>query len=160
MKEVASIWAKYGVDVRASNACDAGEDGAVRIDVELADETTPGRPPHALGWIPFVGEVPQPAIVMYPYAIDALVADAAQISDRSAREWPTGMRDGVVARVFGRALAHEIGHFLLRSRQHSASGLMRARQPPFNLMFPERQLFLLSPEEVARLAAIATTSHQ
>jgi hypothetical protein len=31
------------------------------------------------------------------------------------------------ARVLGDAIAHELGHVLLRSGQHSGSGLMRAR---------------------------------
>ena len=48
--------------------------------------------------------------------------------ERTEREWPTILRHVVLGRVLGRALAHEIGHFLLRSRGHSQIGLMRANQ--------------------------------
>lgn len=71
--------------------------------------------------------------------------------ERSEREWPTILRQVVLGRVLGRALAHEIGHFLLRSRGHSQIGLMRANQSIADLAAPERFRFNLSPDEVARL---------
>ena len=40
MAEVASIWAAYGVDIRASSENDEGRDGAVRLAVVLACSVT------------------------------------------------------------------------------------------------------------------------
>jgi len=51
--------------------------------------------------------------------------------------------------VLGRALAHELGHFLLRSRTHSPKGLMRPSQALPDLVSPDRRPFTLSAGEVA-----------
>ena len=38
---------------------------------------------------------------------------------------PPGEVDVLLGRVLGRALAHELGHYLLRSGRHTRRGLMR-----------------------------------
>jgi hypothetical protein len=67
-----------------------------------------------------------------------------------------------MARVLGRAAAHELGHYLLASRQHSASGLMRTRFMSEQWVGDERTPFRLRPAEramlEARLRALACTS--
>ena len=68
---------------------------------------------------------------------------------------PSAFRDLVLGRALGRALAHEIGHFLLRSRVHSAAGLMRAIQPVSDLVAPDRHDFSLSPDQVTRLRHVS-----
>jgi hypothetical protein len=155
MAEVASIWAAYGVDVRASSENDEGRDGAVRLTVALAD----GRAKHlaagALGSIVFIDGVPRPAIVMYPKAIDALVSSAT-VAGLNDRQLTIDLRDLIVGRVFGRALAHEIGHYLLRSRNHSRAGLMRALQFAPALVGQDRQLFALSADQVTQLHSVMT----
>jgi hypothetical protein len=52
----------------------------------------------------------------------------------------------------GRVLAHEIGHFLLRSRNHSPGGLMRSEQMLPELTSLEWHGFLLSAEDAALLS--------
>jgi hypothetical protein len=155
MAEVASIWSAYGVDVRASSGNDEGRNGAVRLAVVLADS----RPKHlaagALGSILFVDGVPRPAIVMYPKTIDALVSSATVVGLHD-RQLTTEFRDVIVGRVFGRALAHEIGHYLLRSRNHSHEGLMRALQFTHDLVGQDRQHFALSADQVTRLHSVLT----
>lgn len=49
-------------------------------------------------------------------------------------------------------VAHEIGHFLLRSKIHSAGGLMRAQQTGTDVMSPDHRGFVLT-DEVGRLRA-------
>jgi hypothetical protein len=68
----------------------------------------------------------------------------------------TGFHDFIVGRVFGRALAHEIGHYLLRSRNHSVKGLMRALQFAPDLVGQDRQVFALSPDQVTQLHSVLT----
>jgi hypothetical protein len=68
----------------------------------------------------------------------------------------TGFRDFIVGRVFGRALAHEIGHYLLRSPNHSREGLMRALQFAPGLVGQDRQRFALSADQVTRLHSVLT----
>jgi hypothetical protein len=103
----------------------------------------------ALGSILFSDGSPEPAIKLYPAAASALITAVA--SSRRENTWPPGPRDRVLARVLGRALAHEIGHFLLRSKSHSTAGLMKAEQVGPDLMAPDHRGFVLSVDEVRRL---------
>ena len=148
IEEAADIWAAYGVDVRKPRPNDAEHDRAVGLAVTLA---TPERRKEtgALGSIVFSGDAPEPTIVLYPEAASALIA--AVTSSRRENSWPAAPRDRVLARVLGRALAHEIGHFLLRSKSHSTAGLMRAEQIGTDLMAPDHRGFALSADEVRRL---------
>jgi hypothetical protein len=148
IEEAAAIWASYGVDVRMTGPNDPEHDRAVRLALTLA---TPERrmATGALGSIAFSGDAPEPTIVLYPEAASALIATVA--SSRRENTWPGAPRDRVLARVLGRALAHEIGHFLLRSKSHSTAGLMRAEQIGTDLMAPDHRGFGLSADEVRRL---------
>jgi hypothetical protein len=157
MEEVTQIWGGYGVDVQRVNPNDAGRDDAVRLSVVLADRREPHVPFEALGSIQFYDDAPEPDIFMYPNAIGALVA-GAKLSDHPDAEWPTALKDFTHGRVLGRALAHEIGHFLLRSRQHSDVGLMRTRQSVYDLAGAGRQSFTLSASEMTRLLSVTSTS--
>jgi hypothetical protein len=56
--------------------------------------------------------------------------------------------------VIGRALAHEIGHYLLASRLHAKSGLMRAVLDNDDLVRPDAlYLFRLEDGDVRALRA-------
>jgi hypothetical protein len=153
MAEVAGIWAAYGVDVRASSENDGGRDGAVRLVVAFADDRAKHLAAGALGSIQFVDGVPRPAIVMYPEAIDALVSSAT-VAGLNERQLTIKLRDLIVGRVFGRALAHEIGHYLLRSRGHSDTGLMRPLQFTNELVGEDRRLFALSADQATQLRSV------
>jgi hypothetical protein len=100
--------------------------------------------------VPFFGGVPEPAIVMYPNAIVALVSTVT-LHGSHEHEWPNALHDLIVGRVLGRALAHEIGHVLLRSSGHAAEGLMRAQHLVPDLVAADRRRFVLSESEVMRL---------
>jgi hypothetical protein len=149
MKEVTRIWATYGVDVALLKARGRGRDGAVTLTVKIASGLDERMVSGTLGLIRFRDGVPDSEIVMYPDAVAALVATAQFGTDHISSL--SAFRDLILGRVLGRALAHEIGHFLLRSRIHSAAGLMRALQPVTALVAPDRRDFGLSPDEVIRL---------
>jgi hypothetical protein len=155
--EVAAIWKPYGVDVQAVALDDPGRDGAVRLDVVLSERPDRRMPYNALGSIAFIADSPQRVIVMYPRAVADLISQTA-VQGRSEAEWPRLFRDAVFGRVLGRALAHELGHYLLRSRDHAIAGLMRAAQPGLDLVSIDRQTFALTPTEAARLAGTVAVS--
>jgi hypothetical protein len=146
--EAADIWAPYDVDIRMSDANDGAHDGAVSLVVTLAPVNR-RKETGALGSIIFSGDAPEPLIKLYPEAASALIAAVA--SARRDNIWPAAPGDRVMARVLGRALAHEVGHFLLRSKSHSTAGLMRADQIGSDLMGPDHHGFALSVDEVRRL---------
>jgi hypothetical protein len=149
MKEVTRIWATYGVDVAALKAGSRHRDGAVTLSVTIAGGLNGQTGAGTLGLIHFSDDVPDSEIVMYPDAIVALVSTMRFGSFDVFS--PNAFRDLILGRALGRALAHEVGHFLLRSRVHSPAGLMRAFQPVAALVAPDRRDFGLSPDEVIRL---------
>jgi hypothetical protein len=157
MEEVTRIWAAYGVDIRRANPDDTRWDGALRLTVVLADY--PRVAGDVLASISFSDDSPRPTIVMYPTSIATLVSTTTLLG-RNASEWSIDFQELILGRVLGRALAHEIGHFLLRSRQHSEAGLMRAHPPVSDLVDPGRQHFVLSPDEVQQLLWVRTTFFQ
>jgi hypothetical protein len=156
IEEAADIWAAYGVRIRVPAATGDGSDGGVRLVVKF---TRPGErhtAPGALGSIVFDGDAPEPTIELYPAAASALIAAVA--FNRRESAWPAGPEDRVLARVLGRALAHEIGHFLLRSKTHSRDGLMKAEHIGSDLMAPGHHGFALSPDEICTLHAVLSAS--
>ncbi|MGH9145006.1 MAG: hypothetical protein ACRD2I_28035 [Vicinamibacterales bacterium] len=156
MEEITGVWALYGVDVFKASAGDAVPDGDVRLTVVMADH--PDRPMsrRALGSILFVDEEPQPEISMYRHAIDILVSNVRLVGSTD-QQWPTAFREMIVGRVLGRGVAHEIGHYLLRSRQHAEVGLMRAPHLTNDLVGGDRRQFALSAEERMRLASFISS---
>ena len=101
MEEVNSIWAPYGVDVRASGVGDLEQDGVVMLTVLLANGPDEHSTTGTLGSIHFLGHVPEPRIAMYPNAIARLVATAT-LSGLDDHQRPTGFRDAILGRVTGR----------------------------------------------------------
>ena len=153
MEEVTRIWAPYGVDVHASSAAAGTREGGVRLTVVLADPPGVRMASDVLGSIRFLDDVPEPGIVMYPNEIDRMVS-AGRLHGRDERDWPIAFRHLILGRVLGRALAHELGHFLLRSPHHSRNGLMRSEQALPDLVGPDRHPFVLSAAEAARFASV------
>jgi hypothetical protein len=150
MEEVTAIWASYGVDVSEASSMDAGRSGALKLAVVLADHQSGNIPRSALGSAWFVGSSPQPTIFMYPHTIAELVSTTT-VFGRREDQWTISFRDRILGRAFGRALAHEIGHVLLRSRVHPTEGLMRARYSVIDLVLPDLHGFQLLTDEVMRL---------
>jgi len=132
--EVERVWAPYGVTfcwTRDAAGCSGLE---VRLRVLVAESVVPpGLTGHAggdvLGWIPFVGDVPGTGIEVSVRAARTLV-DQARVGFRPLAAWPAAVRERYVPIVLGRGLAHEIGHYVLRSREHTRTGLMAAAFQP------------------------------
>jgi hypothetical protein len=92
-----------------------------------------------------------------PVAI-ASITGARRIIDESRRFQPPdlpAMYDRRMGVVLGRAVAHEIGHYLLQTNTHATNGLMRARIDVHELADWRRATFRLDKAAEAHLAAIA-----
>jgi hypothetical protein len=148
--EAAAIWSRYGVDVllSAPTPCRAAPVDVVALDVVVASRR--GDRVDTLGEIRFSPDGdPGEVITVYHDEI-VRIATGAKVGDAPEPRWPVA-REDVMARVLGRVLAHELGHYLLRSRAHTKSGLMRSVQPLPDLRAGPLELFQLSNEEVERL---------
>jgi hypothetical protein len=58
--------------------------------------------------------------------------------------------------LLGRAMAHEVGHLLLRAAGHSRTGLMRAVWADAELMENRREDWVFSPRDRRQLRAAAS----
>ena len=62
-------------------------------------------------------------------------------------------RETYLARAMGRALAHEIGHYLMASREHTNKGLMTAVHSAAEFFSNERRAFAIDAGERRQMAA-------
>jgi hypothetical protein len=151
MGEAAHIWAPYGVTLCWNDEGDACRGIEVKLRVLLAPD--PPRPARAteqslLGWIWFRGEEPGADIVLSVNEARGLVA-RARVGDRPLASWPSSAIEAQLPRAVGRALAHEIGHFVLRDRTHARAGLMTSRFTPNQVIGASSAAFRL-PSASAR----------
>jgi hypothetical protein len=151
MGEAARIWAPYGVSLCWGEAEDACRGLEVKLRVLLADDPPP--PPRAahsslLGWIWFRGSDPGGDIVLSVNGARGLVS-RARLGDRSLASLPASLVENQLPAAVGRALAHEIGHFVLRDRRHARRGLMASRFTPNEVTFAPPAAFRLPPEATA-----------
>jgi hypothetical protein len=109
-----------------------------------------GRMP--LGWIVFDAETaPQQDIYLSHSNAREMLESAAGVVG-VADQMPLAQRDTLLARAMGRALAHELGHYLLASKAHTQRGLMKAILTAVELFGPDAGAFRL---EAAQRRAVA-----
>ena len=146
LAEAARVWTPYQVSIR--------RDGHVSNDVVVVRVTignhapTTGPDSRAVGSIQFQNGAPLPEITLFEQRAWELIC---AVAGATAEHWPTSYRELMVGRVLGRALAHELGHYLLQSRQHSATGLMRATQSIADLMADKGTNLFLTPDDLEAL---------
>lgn len=93
-----------------------------------------------------------------PLAIASITA-ARRIVDQAARHEPLdgpGEYDRRIGVVLGRAVAHEIGHYLLRTRTHANQGLMRATIDALEFADIRSRAFVLDTVAQAYIAELAS----
>jgi len=127
------------------------------------DHGSAEQDPHVLplGWIEFRAESPlQDVYVSFANAIQLLDASdfvVGRVSTMTIKE-----RYVLLGRAMGRALAHEIGHYLLGSKTHTSTGIMQARRGAAELFSSSRRGFQVEGNQrqmiAARLQALADRS--
>jgi hypothetical protein len=124
------------------------------------------RPPSKrelpLGWIVFDNPATPEQEIYLSYEAAVALMDASTGVLGSTKSMPVLKRDMFLARAMGRALAHELGHYLTASKAHAPQGLMRALLPAFELFGIERKRLMLAPADreriVERMASIYMAS--
>lgn len=100
--------------------------------------------------------VPEPQIyVSHASAVEYLRASGATVG--ALNVMPTLQREMYLARALGRALAHEVGHYLMGSGAHAATGLMKAVHSSTEFFGAERRQFRIAQPERLRMAARVTS---
>ncbi len=75
-----------------------------------------------------------------------------RVGGRSVAAWPA-LGETLLGRALGRSVAHEVGHYLLASSQHTDDGLMRPILVPDDLLTFRVSDYALAPADVRALAA-------
>jgi hypothetical protein len=141
LTEAAAIWQPLGVELRGSTIGTEAVSASAGVRVIVSEDRDDGVPTgDSLGWIRFHGPSDPEPIVHLSRASAMRLLDATS----RLREEPNRFRELLLARIMGRALAHELGHYLLASTEHSAHGLMRAALPLDALIATERTGFGLA----------------
>jgi hypothetical protein len=142
-EEAAEIWAPHDVVIDQVPPRDWTPDQAVvlTIGIEPSDVADPRQGPLAV--IEFAADgVPRPAVtVFFDRLMQMITRTPGWIVGE--RRWSRAQREQVVGRALGRVIAHEIGHFVLRTIDHASSGLMRPVHQADELVAPDRSRFPL-----------------
>jgi hypothetical protein len=148
--ETSKVWSLFDVRIDWIDPVDAAT-SAIDVTVLLEESAEPAPP-----WVSKSGGVladlhlphtPCGTGVARVWVTQARRhAAAALIPDGPFTSLPIILHDLFLARALGRALAHEIGHYLLGTSRHTARGLMRAHFSPLELREPAtRQRYGLDP---------------
>ena len=148
--ETEAIWRPAHLQVRWADA--EAQDAALLRVIVMARLVPPEGQgvPWAVGELVTHDDAP-------PLAI-ASVTGARRILDLTSRfrllDSPAAQDRGLGV-VLGRAIAHEIGHFLLRTTTHASTGLMRSFIDAREFANPATNGFKLDKAAVAYMAALA-----
>lgn len=143
-KEIHAIWAPH-LDLVVTTGAETCPVCADEVRVEIGDDPSPTA--EALAWFRFKNGVPTRDIAVSLSNTLALLRESSWEGRRIRDLSPFLVKD-LLARAVGRAVAHEIGHYVLRSTLHERTGLMRAglsgedavqpRGNRFRLTMPDR----------------------
>lgn len=119
--EAEAIWAPAGIALEWNR--DASKEDARRlvIEVTIDDRRAPVGRDSALGWLRFTSHGPDRVIHLSRASAERLLRSTPGLNGATYAS-----HEALIARALGRALAHELGHYILRSKVHTRHGLMRA----------------------------------
>jgi hypothetical protein len=120
----------------------AKDEAASQLEVTIDDrrKSLPERQ-VALGWITFTADGPERSIHLSRSSAEDLLLSTPGVNDKTIATHET-----LLGRALGRALSHEIGHYLLQSKVHTPRGLMRAIRPSEEFFGIRRDEFELTAE--------------
>jgi len=148
------VWRRVAPEVLPYAKAGAAGSSPSTLRVDIGDN--PGRSRDArtpLGWIVFDSDnEPQPVIYLSHANAKELMAAARGVVG-VIEQMPPAQREMLLGRAMGRALAHELGHFLLASKVHTPRGLMKAWRTTGELFTGERAGFKIDAAQRQQLAA-------
>lgn len=155
INEAAAIWRPYNISIVATrdlSRTDNDRDGkwmTLVVRDGSANRLKAGRTRgyRALATIEFDNHVPGDVI----YA--SLECARQMVNAAGLNRLPPTRQDLFAARLLGRAVAHELGHYLFAAKKHSARGLMRASFGVTDLLTSDLKTFRLEPNQLVTLLA-------
>jgi hypothetical protein len=118
--EASTIWESAGIVFAWHRVGSEAEAGDWPLDIIIDDRRANVASSDALGWITFMADRPDRSIHLSRARADDLLRSTPGLNDTTI-----AAHEGLIGRALGRALAHELGHYLLQSKAHTSRGLMR-----------------------------------
>lgn len=130
-EEAEQVWTVRGVPLCWRDSQNACAEAASTLHVRVAEDVPSAGPDgrRTLGWIGFSERTGPGQFIVLSLRRVADLLSRAERSSRRLSELP-GMVERLMPMALGRALAHELGHYLLARREHSRTGVMRAAFRP------------------------------
>jgi hypothetical protein len=172
-EEAEAIWQSSGVSFawrtadRDLRPCTTDGPPPLPLSLRVTFGDAPGAAKGGqlpLGWIVFddVTTPEQEIYVSYGNAIRFLKSARGVVG--LLDQMTQVQKETLLGRAMGRALAHELGHYLLASKIHTSRGLMKATRTAFEFFTPDRGGFAIEAGQtqvlVARLRNESRTSNQ
>jgi hypothetical protein len=160
--QIREIWENAGVDVTSGRYGEASHPGQALVSLRILRILPPPggtRAEPTLAWVAL-----DKGSQLTPYLFASLPAISSAVSMSEFAGYPVRglaprIRDELIARALGRAIAHELGHYLLQRAGHQTEGLMRPAYALRDLVGDWLQPFMVSKDDrlVVRneIAAIA-----
>jgi len=151
LDETASIWRAAGVEFVWKRAPASPTPAA--LSVVIGHDVRPVREGAlALGWIYFDESTPGQRLYISYTNVQQLMREsvgAIGVVDHM----PIFEREVLMARAIGRALAHELGHYFLASKEHTKNGLMKAHRTAVEFFGPDHRPFKLDGAQRSQITA-------
>jgi hypothetical protein len=106
-----------------------------------------------LGWIVFDDEREPQQEIYLSHANAVTLMERARNVVGIVQQMPIAQREILLARAMGRALAHELGHYLLASKVHTPRGLLQASRTASELFSTDRRSFVIDGAQRQLIAA-------
>jgi hypothetical protein len=142
--EASDIWESAGIVFACHRVRSEVEAGDWPLEITIDDRRASVEALGALGWITFTANRPDRSIHLSRACADDLVRTTPGLNDRTIASHET-----LIGRALGRALAHELGHYLLQSKAHTSRGLMRRVWSSVDSFAVSRTGFELTAEQRA-----------
>ena len=127
------------------------------LHVSITNESGPARGNTPLGWLVFEDDVPGHEIHLSYGNAKQYLEESREVVG-SVFQKTIAEREMLIGRALGRALAHELGHYLLATKQHSSRGLMKGARTAHELFSLDRSGFAI--ERLDRLHIAARVSKE
>src|SRR5262249_21014555 len=135
-EETERIWSSLDVQIVWIDSVDAGRGSATGLTVLIEESADPAWPANRE---PGLANLHRPSGACQGGIghvwVRQIRRHAASVRrEQSFAPAPSALNDALVERALGRALAHEIGHYLLGTGNHAPHGLMRPYFSPQELL--------------------------
>ena len=151
---VTFVWRRAALVVVPARASEAGPYVPNTLRLTIGENRGVARDARMpLGWILF-DDLKEPQQEIYlSHANAVTMMDQARGVIGMVAQMPIAQRDTLLARAMGRALAHELGHYLLASKLHTRRGLMKATLTAVELFMPDQGPFRIDQAQRGAVTA-------